>query len=351
MHWLLVLALLSSTTNIKDGATGSSLNSAVESALRQRLGGAKVVRVDIARAAGNKLSTGDFDRFNVTLDGFNADGLLNLGSRATSTQTPSSRPNGGRPNGNTYPGGTYPRDSYPGDDAYPDFDTRTRLNNFDLGDILNDDLGGIFGGIFGNVLGKNSNGRIGRMQINATNFTFQGVRYDGLAASLGEMKFDWAKAIRGEFDVKSLQPGNLQMRLSADQAARFIAPRLPSLKDVRMRFADGKAFVGGKANYYGLSLPVEVGGRLSVKANQVRADDIELSLARLRLPSFVVKELTDGVNPLYDFDPQQRWPIAVNLNTADARSNVIAMQGGIQWVGFNRSRDDNGRTNRYPDSR
>src|SRR5688500_552057 len=112
MHWLLVLALLSSTTNLKDGATGSALNGAAESALRQRLGNAKVVRVDIARRA--KSSLGDFDHFNVTLDGFNADSLMSLNSRATTTQPPSSRPDG-----NTYPGQNYPDERYPDDDTYP----------------------------------------------------------------------------------------------------------------------------------------------------------------------------------------------------------------------------------------
>ncbi|HVF09911.1 MAG TPA: LmeA family phospholipid-binding protein [Abditibacteriaceae bacterium] len=332
MHWLLVLALLSSTTNLKEGTTGSALNRAAESALRQRLGNANIVRVDVAR--GSKWAVGDFDHFNVTLDGFNADGLLQLDARTTST--PAARPDeNSYPDENIYPGAN----RYPGEHEYPGDEFDRRLNNFDLGDIVNDDIFGRLGGIFGDILGKNSNGRIGRMQLNATNFTFQGVRYNGLSASLGEINFDWGKALRGEFDVKSVQPGSLQLRLSADQAARFIAPRLPSLKDVRLRFAGGKAFVGGKADFYGVRVPIEVGGRLSVQANQVRADDIHLSLARLRLPPAVVAEITKGVNPLYDFDPQRRWPIAVNLNTADARDNTLAMQGGIQWIGFNRNRD------------
>ena len=335
MHWLLVLALLSSTTNLKEGATGSTLNRAAESALRQRLGNANIVRVDMAR--GSKLAACDFDHFNVTLDGFNADRLLNLNGQTTATQSPSSRPPAAYPGGNSYPGDNSDPDGniYPGDD----YNRLQRGNNFDLGDILNDDIFGQLGGIFGGILGKNSNGRIGRMQLTATNFTFQGVRYSGLSANLGQINFDWSKALRGEFDIKSVQPGNLRLRLSADQAARLIAPRLPSLTDVRLRFADGKAFVGGKADFYGVRLPIEVGGRLSVQANQVRADDIQLSLARLRLPSFLVDEVTKGVNPLYDFDPQQRWPIAVNLNTAATQDNTIAMQGGIQWVGFNRNRE------------
>jgi hypothetical protein len=81
-----------------------------------------------------------------------------------------------------------------------------------------------------------------------------------------------------------------------------------------------------------------------VQTNQVRADDLRLSLMKLKLPSIVMNEITKSVNPLYDFDPNQKWPIAVNLNTADAARNILAMRGGLQWLGFNRDkRGDNSR--------
>ena len=311
MHWLLVLALLSSTTNLKEGQSGSSMNQLAENELRQRLGGANMVRVDIARSG--KFQPGNFDRFNLTLDGFAADRLLDLANRAESQSLARTSP-------------------------------LSKRNNFDLADIFGGlgqggDLGdlGDLGGIFGSILGGKGSGRIGSININATNFTFQGTRYDSLTANLGEIKFDWTKALRGEFDIKSLQPGTLQLGLRADQLQRLVAPRLPSVKDVRLRFADGRAFVGGRTDFYGVRVPFEAAGRLSIRNSQVFADDIGLSVARLRLPSVVVRELTDGVNPLYDFDPQRRWPLAVNLQTADTTNNSLAMRGGIQWVGFNRS--------------
>ncbi|MDQ3813075.1 MAG: hypothetical protein M3347_03890, partial [Armatimonadota bacterium] len=326
MHWLLILALLSSTTSLKDNQSGASLNRLAENSLRQQLGGANMVRVDIAR--GGKWQPGDFDRFNVTLDGFAADRLLNLANQVEAQGAPRNDSS---------------RDRYP--DIMGDNDTWRSRNNFDLGDIFGDGTGeagdfGDLGGILGGILGSKSGGRIGSIQINATNFTFQGTRYDSLSASLGEIKFDWTKALRGEFDIKSVQPGSLRLGLRADQLQRLVAPRMPSVRDLRLRFANGRAFVGGRTDLYGMRIPFEVGGRLSIRTNQVFADDIGISVARLRLPSFVVRELTNGVNPLYDFDPQRRWPIAVNLNTADTVNNSLTMRGGIQWVGFNRNRSD-----------
>lgn len=327
MHWLLVLALLSSTTSLKDSSNGTSMNRLAENALRQQIGAANVVRVDVARS-GSSRSGGNFDHFNVTLDGFSADRLAGLAERAsTSTQS----------TGNRYPDNRYPNDQFSGNNS------ATSRRNFDLGDIFGKgipgDLGdlGDIGGILGGILGGGSNGRIGSIRLNATNFTYQGVRYDGLEASFGEMKFDWSKALRGDFDIKSMQPGNLRLNIRGDQLGKLLQTRLPSVTDVRLRFSNGTAYVGGKSDLYGLRVPFEVGGRLSVQSNQVRADNIQLSISRLRLPSFVVDELTKGVNPLYDFDPERRWPLAINLNTANSTSNnTLAMQGGIQWLGFNR---------------
>jgi hypothetical protein len=331
MHWLLLLAVLSSTTSLQSGGSSTQMNRLAENALRQKLGGARNVRVEVA--PGQSRSAGDYDRLTVNLDGFAADRLMDLANRNGSTQQ-------------TYPGGS----------NYPPYGSR--LDNSGAGprgieprqldtDILGQVLGGVLGGngsgdlggILGGVL---KGGRIGRLQLRATNFTYGGAQYDLMSADIGEIRFDWGKALRGDLDIKSIQPGSLLLQLRGDQAARLIAPRLPSVRDVKVRFADGRAFVGAKSDLYGLRVPFEVGARLSVTQNQVRADGFQASIAKLRLPSIVLDEITRGVNPLYDFDPQQRWPITVELQTAGTANNALAMRGGVRWVGFNRrdSRDE-----------
>jgi hypothetical protein len=344
MHWLLLLALLSSTTSLKNGGSTSSLNRLAENSLRQQLGSVRNVNVQVTpgRASGG----GNFDSFNVTLDGFSADRLLGLANRASSSTSTD-----------------YRDDNHRNDGSYPRYQA-PRGNNLDR-DVLGEILGGIgqgkYGGVLGEILGGGSSGgRIGRLRLRATNFTFQGTRYDTLSADMGEIRFDWKKALRGDFDIQSIAPGTLALNLRGDQVARLLSPRLPSMRDVRVRFADGRAFVGARSDMYGVRVPFEVGARLSVQQNRVMASDFAASVARLRLPSIVMNELTRGVNPLYDFDPQQRWPLAINLTTAQATGEVLAMRGGIQWLGFNndrRSRDrndwpaDSDRQERYPQDR
>ncbi len=303
MHWLLILALLASTTDLKNvTGSGDSLNRAAEAALRKQIGPVRNLRVEAVRR--NRWQPGDFDSFRVSLDGASLDSLLALSDRA---QNSDARLN-----------------------------ARPFAKSFDIEDILKGDLGQILGGALG---GKG--GRIGRIQLNATNFSLQGVGYESLDADLGEIRFDWLKAMQGDFAIQSWQPGNLRLQLRADQAARLLAPRLPSVRDVRLSFDGGRALLAGNAGLYGINLPFQVGGRLSVRSNQVMADDLALSVAKLRLPSFVMGELQRAVNPLYDFDPQQRWPVAVNLQTAGAQSNVLSLSGGLQWVGFNRRQTQN----------
>ena len=336
MHWLFLLAILSSTTSLKNGGNASSMNRLAENALRKQLGSANSVRVQMA--PGTSKARGDFDYFNITLDGFAADRLMGLADRAESSSTTRSR-------NRTDQSGRYPNDE--NSDMYPlsNFQKRN-IDIGDLGDILK---GGDLGNILGGVLGGKGAGRIGRIRLRATNFTFQGARYDALDATLGEVRFDWAKALSGNFDVKSVQPGTLGLSLRADQAARLLGPRLPSVRDLRVRFSNGLAYIGGRSEYYGVGVPFEVGGRLSVQQNEVRADNIQASLAKFRLPSFVMNELTRGVNPLYDFDPNDRWPLAINLQTAGTTSNALALRGGLQWRGFNGRNNDT--RNRNRDSR
>lgn len=342
MHWLLLVALLSSTTDMKNGGSSSALSRLAEKSLRRQLGRVNRVRVQVTPARNG--SGGDLDAFNVSLDGFSADGLAGLDGQPGDYSAPP-RDDGYYPNSNSGYG-------LPRYDPSRRFDS-SQSRNIDAGDI-GDILGGIGAGKSGDILGDvlggggiggiggKSGGRVGRLRLKATNFTFGGARYESLSADLGEIRFDWKKALRGQMDVQSIAPGTLALSLRGDQLARLLSPRLPSLSDVQVRFANGRAFVGAKSGAYGVRLPFEVGARLSVQQNRVLATDFAASVARLRLPSFVLKELTQGVNPLYDFDPKSRWPLAINLATAQAENGVLAMRGGIQWLGLNRSDNRNG---------
>ena len=327
MHWLLILGLLGATTNVSDpNASGTQLNRLAENAIRQQLGNSvRDVRVNMKRGNGRG---GDFDYFNVTLDGFDANRFAQDSSRNDKR-------------------GKNSRNKK----SDPDWlieSKKVGARSFDIGDIFSGDYGNIFKGDWGDVVGgilTGGAGRVGKMQINANNFSYDGVRYEGLNAGLEDINFDWKNALRGDVTVESMQPGNLGLNLRADQATKLIAPRLPSIRDARLSFENGAANLSGKSDWYGVRVPFEVGGKLSVQTNQVRADDLRLKVSKLRLPDFVTEELTRSVNPLYDFDPDQKWPIAVNLNTADARNDVLAMRGGLRWLGFGRQKDEGRRRN------
>lgn len=316
MHWLLILALLSSTTNIKDqNATGSQLNKMVETALRQELGG-KVDHLNVNVKRAENGNAGDFDSFAVNLNGFSAD---QLASRLASLQQ---RDDASRRSSQNFA-------------AAP-----LNAHSFDIGSIMKGGFGDILGGIFGSKFSKQ--GRIGHVEINAGNFNYDNIRYDSLRVGVGEIKFDWTKALRGDFDIDSMAPGNINLQLAGDQAQRLVAPRLPMVKDLKLGFTNGVANLGGRADFYGVGVPFQTDGRLSVETNQVRVDDLHLKVAKLALPSFLMGEITKAVNPLYDFDPNHKWPIAVNMYTAAGakNSNTLQMRGGLKWLGFDRDKKE-----------
>jgi hypothetical protein len=268
--------------------------------------------VNVKRSADG--GAGDFDSFAVNLDGFSADQLAN---RLKDLQRRKDSSNKSSQNF-----------------AASSFDA----NSLDIGNTMKGSFGDILGGIFGSKFSPQ--GRIGHLEVNAGNFTYDNIRYDGLHVGVGEIKFDWTKAMRGDFDIDSMAPGNINVQLASDQAQRLVAPRLPMVKDLKLSFDNGRANLGGRADFYGVGVPFETGGRLSVETNQVRVDDLRLKVAKLALPSFLMGEITKAVNPLYDFDPNHKWPIAVNMYTAAGanNSNMLQMRGGLKWLGFDRDK-------------
>ncbi|HVF84656.1 MAG TPA: hypothetical protein VM821_01640, partial [Abditibacteriaceae bacterium] len=146
MHWLLLLAVLSSTTSLKNGGNTTSLNRLAENSLRQQLGGSNAVqnvRVNIKPGKGGR---GDFDTFDVSLDGFSADRLMNLSSKTQQDNGYSQNDN--RSRDNDY----FPDDASSRDDFYwPDNNARRdnrnddyrnddgRNDNYDNGNYRNND--------------------------------------------------------------------------------------------------------------------------------------------------------------------------------------------------------------------
>jgi len=218
MHWLLLLAILSSTISLKNGGSTTSLNRLAENSLRQQLGGGSAVqnvRVNIKPGKGGR---GDFDAFDVSLDGFSADRLANLSNK---TQSGNSSQNDNRSQNNGYfpddansqddsswpdNGSVWPDNNPRGDNSNDDnrnnndidlgysnwsssrtSSTRLSADDFGLGDILKD---GKINGAIGDILGLSQGGRIGKITLHATNFSFGGARYDSLQANLGEVRFD-----------------------------------------------------------------------------------------------------------------------------------------------------------------
>jgi hypothetical protein len=184
--------------------------------------------VRVQMAPGTSKTRGDFDYFNITLDGFAADRLLGLAERAQPSNT-SPRDNG------HYPGDEYSRDAYP----LHNRSAGTRnLDIGDLGDILNKGGSGGLGDILGGVLGGKGAGAhrthsLARHQLHLSRRTLRS--HSDCDAGRSALRQDKSIARLNRTSSRcSRERWGLSLR--ADQPLACWGRALPSVRDLRVRF-------------------------------------------------------------------------------------------------------------------
>jgi hypothetical protein len=90
-------------------------------------------------------------------------------------------------------------------------------------------------------------------------------------------------------------------RLGAEAVTHFLQQRgAEDFKDIRVALRDGRMEVSATAEKFRVAVPLEVIGAPRLRRNAVDFQADRVSVARLRLPRVVVRELERRVNPVVD---------------------------------------------------
>jgi hypothetical protein len=140
-------------------------------------------------------------------------------------------------------------------------------------------------------------GRIPWIDIQGRNVrAIEGLNLDELLVRLEGVRFD-----RSKRELEAVEQSRFEARLGAASLTRYIQQRSPALRDVRVRFTEGRVMVRATPALLGLGVPVEVTGRPVVRGSTTLHFDADrVAVLRIGLPEFVAQRLEAAINPLVD---------------------------------------------------
>jgi LmeA-like phospholipid-binding len=140
-------------------------------------------------------------------------------------------------------------------------------------------------------------GRIPWIAIHGTNVrALPELTLDQLEVHLEGVHFD-----RGSRSVRQIEQSRFQARIGPGSLANFLHSRRPELRDVRVRISGGSIRVQAAPALLGMGLPLEVTGRPVLHGpTTLNFEASRVSVLRLGLPEFAVRQLQERINPLLD---------------------------------------------------
>ncbi|MHB1001764.1 MAG: LmeA family phospholipid-binding protein [Armatimonadota bacterium] len=130
-------------------------------------------------------------------------------------------------------------------------------------------------------------------------------------------------------EVKSVKNTVFKVMLSEDTINRYIENNRKDDSNLRIKFNGGKVVASITSSLLGISLPVSVEGKPSIKDGALinfSADSV--SVAHLPFPSFIINKILNGINPILDMSTM-KFPI--KLQDIIIENNYAVINGNAQF--------------------
>jgi hypothetical protein len=164
-------------------------------------------------------------------------------------------------------------------------------------------------------------GRIPWIDILGRNVrAIEGLSLGELRVRLEGVRFDRAKR-----ELTEVTQSRFEARLGAASLTRYLQQRSPSLRDVQVRFTQGRVQVRATPALLGIGVPVQVTGRPVLRGGTALHFDADrVAVLRIGLPEFVAQRLEASVNPLVDL---AAMPFPLQLSTVTIQGDRAIFTG------------------------
>ncbi|HEX8833479.1 MAG TPA: DUF2993 domain-containing protein [Abditibacteriaceae bacterium] len=178
-------------------------------------------------------------------------------------------------------------------------------------------------------------GHIGRTILKLNDFGFSGLQVESLEATFDEVDYDWKKIRKnGQLQISKVGASRAQMTIPAASLETLLKARLQGVQNPRLALQDGLIRVSGTraAPLVGTQVPFQFTAKPVGKGNEIRLENVQISLGGAPVPAMLANSLIGDFNPIYVFDRAGAWPFRVTLDHVAAQNGRLQLGAALVFT-------------------
>lgn len=173
-------------------------------------------------------------------------------------------------------------------------------------------------------------GTMGHLELQLRDMTFGDLPVKSASLSFDDVQYDF-KALKKDSDVRliAFSNGKIALTVEAPALVPTVSRRAPEILNPVVELSGGEIIVSGRREVLGLGANVKVRGAVVARGKNLEVDNPRVEVAGLKITPLIANPLLKGVNPLYKFDEDGKWPLNLQIERVTADQGLLQIEGAL----------------------
>ena len=183
------------------------------------------------------------------------------------------------------------------------------------------------------LLGNSSAPKVGRvehLELDLKNLQFGELPVERLHVAFDNVRYDFG-ALKNHSQLRliSFSNGRVLLGVRGSALSSLFALRAPEVRKPSVEVRNGEIILRGERDVLGNPTPVEVRGPVVARGQNIEIGSARVLVNDAALPPALAEPIVRGINPLFRFDPENKGPFLLQINSIRSENGVMEVQGAL----------------------
>jgi hypothetical protein len=173
-------------------------------------------------------------------------------------------------------------------------------------------------------------GRVEHLELNLQQLKFGDLPIENLRVAFDNVRYDFG-ALKNHSQLRliSFSNGRVLLGVRGSSLRSLFALRAPEVRNPSVEVRNGEIILRGERDVLGSPTPVEVRGPVVARGQNIEIGSARVLVNQAALPPALAAPIVRDINPLFRFDPEDKGPFRLQINSIQSENGVIQVQGAL----------------------
>jgi hypothetical protein len=170
-----------------------------------------------------------------------------------------------------------------------------------------------------------------KITLTTRRFEVEGLPVEEMQITLEGLRFNlWRAMLRHKLEILEVKKGEGRILLQEAGLNSFLAPRLETLQEPKIKLQDGKIEVSGRVKTrLGFSYPIVFSSRLEPLMGRIELTEPKLKVSVLPVPALVTRRIVENINPVVDLNQYSDLPCIFRITKLQIDPTGLSAQADL----------------------